>query len=209
MNKDDLLLKLNLYATAPDDDNIRFKEMIKGALLTCPELLYALHNKEYESELFDDEGNINVEYDEHGELVEVYGDWSLYYNDNIKPYLFLPETQTTSKHYLCYKAGFREIPRFNSVDKIMQVTFVVLCDNKDAIDKETGIARHDLIGSIIRERFNWSNIFGLQCKLVSNEESTTDTNYITRTLVFESTIPNSIVKTENGVTQFINNKVRR
>ena len=53
------------------------------------------------------------------------------------------------------------------------------------MDKLTGLPRHDLIASIIREQFNWSNIFGLQTKLISSKEYMTDNNYVVRTLVFQ------------------------
>ncbi len=85
---------------------------------------------------------------------------------------------------------------------------MVLCDVHDIIDPDTGLARHDLIGSIIRERFNWSNIFGTQVKLVSNKESVTDNNYITRTMIFQGLTPNSIVRTDKNGTRIINNVVR-
>ena len=52
------------------------------------------------------------------------------------------------------------------------------------------------IASIIRERFNWSSIFGMQAKLVSSKESMTDNNYVVRTLVFEILDLNGIVKTD-------------
>ena len=44
--KEDLLDKLRAYANNPDDDNIKYKDIIKKALLNCPELLYALNNNE-------------------------------------------------------------------------------------------------------------------------------------------------------------------
>lgn len=53
------------------------------------------------------------------------------------------------------------------------------------MDKMTGIPRHDLISSIIREKINWSNVFGMQAKLVSNKEAISDNNYILRTMIFE------------------------
>ena len=78
------------------------------------------------------------------------------------------------------------------------------------MDKWTGIPRHDLIASIIRERFAWSNIFGMQTYLVQNYESTTDTNYITRTLVFELIDLNSKVQTPyGGKSQMMNYGIRR
>lgn len=75
------------------------------------------------------------------------------------------------------------------------------------LDKFTGIPRHDLIACIIRDRFNWSNIFGVQCNLVSSKEALTDNNYISRTMVFELYDLNGIVRTsyDNGVTDIINN----
>ena len=74
----------------------------------------------------------------------------------------------------------------------------------------TGQSRADLIGAILREKFNWSNIFGLQCKIVSNQEDIKDTNYISRTLILESTKPNGITKTSpKGNTMVINNCVKR
>ena len=77
------------------------------------------------------------------------------------------------------------------------------------MDKNTGIPRHDLIASILRERFAWSNIFGMQTHLVQNYESTTDTNYVTRTLVFQLTDLNSKVQTPyGGQSQMVNYQLR-
>lgn len=59
------------------------------------------------------------------------------------------------------------------------------------MDKLTGIPRHDLIASIIRERFNWSNIFGMQTHLISSRESTTDNNYI---VLFNETTTQAFVE---------------
>ena len=72
--KDEMLEKLQGYAINPDDDNIRIKNQIYDILLHCPELLYALHNEELESELFDENGNLNI--DENGEPL---GQWDLYF----------------------------------------------------------------------------------------------------------------------------------
>lgn len=79
--------------------------------------------------------------------------------------------------------SFSETPKYNGIEKYCNVVFTVLCNNKDAIDKNTGIPRHDLIGGILCRHFNWSNIFGNQCKLVKDQGSVTDTNFITRTLI--------------------------
>ena len=204
--KEELLNKLRAYADTPDDDNIRYKEKIHDALLGNAELLYALNNEELESELFDgNELNIDKETGELlGEVDRYFGD-----NSNIRPYLFIPDTQTDVKHYVCYQVSFDELPRYSNIQKYTEITFNIFVNGKDRTDKLTGIPRHDLIASIIRERFNWSNIFGMQTHLISSKESVTDNNYLVRTLIFQIVDTNGIVTTQNGNTKVINNDVRR
>ena len=203
--KDDLLNKLRAYANTPDDDNIRYKGKIHDALLNNAELLYALNNNELESELFDDDGNLNID-EETGELL---GDVDRYFGEssNIRPYLFIPETRTEVKHFVCYQVAFDELPRYSNIQKYTEVTFNIFVNGKDAMDKMTGLPRHDLIASIIRERFNWSSIFGMQTHLISSKESITDNDYIVRTLVFQIFDLNGIVNTPYvGETYIRNNE---
>ena len=200
--KEELLNKLRAYADTPDDDNIRYKEKIHDALLNNAELLYTLNNEELESELFDgDKLNIDEETGELlGEVDRYFGD-----NSNIRPYLFIPDTQTDVKHYVCYQVAFDELPRYSNIQKYTKITFNIFVNGKDRTDKLTGIPRHDLIASIIRERFNWSSIFGMQTHLISSTESVTDSNYLVRTLVFQILDLNSIVNTPYGDETYIRN----
>ena len=204
--KDELLDKLRAYADTPDDDNIKYKEKIKQALLNCPELLYALNSKELECELFDEDGNLNIDEDGNliGEVDRYFGDSSL-----IRSSLFIPDTQTKVKSYVCYQVAFDELPRYNNTQKYTEITFNIFVNGKDRTDKLTGIPRHDLIASIIRERFNWSNIFGMQTHLISNKESMTDNDYIVRTLIFQIIDVNGIVESYGGNSSTINYQVRR
>lgn len=196
-NKEELLTKLRGYSENPDDDNIRWKNKIKNNLLRCPELLYAIHNKELEPELFNDDGTLNED-----------GEWDAYFGEhsNIRPYLYIPQVQTDVSTLLCYQVSFTSTPKYNENEKYGLLTFYVICYGTDIIDNETGISRHDLISSILRERFNWSNIFGTKMSLVSNRETTTDNNYVMRTLVFQNITTNSIVETKSGVTSYVNRK---
>ena len=116
--KEDLLNKLRAYADTPDDDNIRYKEKIKQALLNCPELLYALKSKELECELFDEDGNLNIDEDGNliGEVDRYFGDSSL-----IRSSLFIPDTQTKVKSYVCYQVAFDELPRYNNTQKLLLI----------------------------------------------------------------------------------------
>lgn len=213
--KEDLLNKLRAYATTPDDETTQYKEKIKQALMKSPELLYALHEEELEEELFieteDEDGNkitvLNID-EETGELL---GEVDRYFGEssNIRPYLHIPETQTTVRHYVCYQVMFDELPRYNDTQKYTQITFTIFVNDKDGEDESTGLPRHDLIASIIREKFNWSNIFGMQTHIISSKESTTDSNYLVRTLVFQLVDTNGIVETNGRNTSIINYNVRR
>lgn len=201
--KEELLNKLRAYAETPDDDNIRYKEKIHDALLNNAELLYALNNEELESELFDEDDNLLID-KETGELL---GEVDRYFGDNsnIRPYLFIPDTQTDVKHYVCYQVAFDELPRYSNIQKYTEITFNIFVNGKDRTDKLIGIPRHDLIASIIRERFNWSSIFGMQTHLISSKESVTDSNYLVRTLVFQVLDLNGIVNTPYGYETYIRN----
>ena len=210
VTKDDLLNKLRAYKTTPDDENIQYKKKIEKALMLNPCLLYTLNEKSLESELFDDDGNINWKWNEDTKEYEPLGEWERYFgsNSNIRPFLFIPDTQTEVKHYICYQTSFNESPRYNAIEKYAQITFTIFVHGNDRMDKLTGIPRHDLIASILRERINWTNIFGTHCELVSNRESTTDNNYLVRTLVFQLTALKNISQTQNNKSCVINNKVR-
>lgn len=211
ITKNDLLNKLRAYRTTPDDENIQYKKKIEKAFMLNPCLLYALNEKSLESELFDDDGNINWEWNEDTKEYEPLGEWDRYFGgtSNIRPYLFIPDTQTEAKHYICYQVSFDEMPRYQDTLKYTNITFTIFVHGNDRDDKLTGIPRHDLIASIIRERFNWSNIFGMQTHLVSSKESTTDNNYLVRTLVFQVIDTNGIVNTTNGKTSLSNYQLRR
>lgn len=200
--KDELLNKLRAYADNPDDDNIRIKEQIKDTFMNCPELLYAIHNKELESELFDKDGNLNI--DEDGNLT---GEVDRYFgsNANIRPFLFIPETQDEVKNYVCYQTSYGDLVRYNDKEKNLIVTFTIFVNGKDSMDKLTGIPRHDLIASIIREKFAWIGLEISTTTPFGDKESTTDNNYLVRTLQYEVTLPNSLCKTE-GKNTFYNNK---
>lgn len=212
VTKNDLLNKLRAYKESPDDDVILYKQKIKNALLSNPCLLYSLNDKKLESELFDKNGNINWEWNEDTKQYEPLGEWDRYFGSDslIRPFLFIPDTQTTVKCYLCYQVGFRDTARHNSGLKDTLIDFAIFVHGDDRIDKLTGIPRHDLIGSIIRERFAWSNIFGMRAHLAQDYEQTVDNNYVARYLTFQLTDLNSKIQTPyGGKSQMMNYGIRR
>lgn len=163
------------FKKKPNENDVRYKEIIKQALLEDDILIYLLNNKELE--------DADAENDE-------------YFGDNIKPQYLIPDTQTRVANYLCFEVSFDEVSRNNPANKVQQIIFYVLCHEKDLIVKEIGCARHDLISSVLIDKFQGSNLFGNQLKLASDKPSTTDTKYATRTLIFEQETPNSMTKAD-------------
>jgi hypothetical protein len=159
------------YKTNVGSDNIQYKETIKKKLINNSAIILSLNNQDLDPECPDD-----------------------YYGENILPYYLLVDVQQKSRNYICFETSFDEVPRYNDVMKLGQIIFYIVCDNKDIFDKNTGIARHDLLAALITDEFNWCNDFGTQIKLVSDRPTAIDAQYVGRTLVFEQTTPNSIVK---------------
>lgn len=166
----------------PDADNIKYKEIIKKSLINNDLIIYLLNNKDLES---------------------IEADPSDYLGVNILPAYMIHPTQHNVQNYICYEVGYRELERYNSKMKLLQITFYILCEEKNNIEKRTGIARHDLIGAIIMDIFNWSNLFGGQIHCVSDVPSVTDNDYATRTIIFEQTTDNNLTKTRGGVPRII------
>ena len=157
-----------------DDDISSMKRIIRQKLTSDPDIIEVLNNHELDPSSPDD-----------------------YLDTNIFAYIRVPGTQDVVKNFICFSVDDMEPDRENHVMKIQYVQFVVFC-HADDIKTPYGIERHDLLGYLIRDIFGWSNMFGMQSKLIYNKESVTDTNYSCRTLKFELTKTNSL---NNAVTR--------
>lgn len=172
------------YKDNVDNDDVRFKEIIKDKLLNNDKIIYVLNNKE---------------------LVEAEAENSEYFGVNILPYYMVNPTQTNVQNFICYEVQFQEVDRYNSIIKYGRIVFHVLCERKNAIEEHTGIARHDLLCALLMEDFNWSNCFGVQIHCVEDKPIVVDGLYSARQIIFEGKFPNSIAKTQNGSTRVVNN----
>ena len=182
ISQDQIQTLLNLK-TLVDSDDIRFKEIIKKTLINNDLILYLLNNKELE---------------------DIGADPSDYLGVNILPYYLIHPTQHNVQNYICYETEVRELERFNSKMKMQRLIFYILCEEKNNIERKTGIARHDLIAALLINMFNWSNLFGGKIHCTSNIPSVVDNDYSCRTLIFEQLTDNNLSKTHNGVTSMIN-----
>jgi hypothetical protein len=144
------------------DDIIAMKRLIKQKLIGDPDVLEALHNP-------------NIDIDSPDEFLDT----------NIFGYIRIPTTQDTVRNFICFIVDDIEEHRFNEVIKTQYIQVTAICHLSD-MKTEYGIDRHDLLGYLIRDNFNWTNKFGLQFKLISNKESTIDSDYYCRTLQFRA-----------------------
>ena len=150
-----------------DDDIIRKKRLIEQILYSDEDIIEILDNP-------------NLDPDAPEEYV----------GENIFGFLRVPGTQDTSKNFITFIVDDIGRTPNNQVMKSQYVQFVVFV-HKDLVKTKYGMARHDLIGYIIRDIFNLSNKLGPQMELVQNKEGITDTDFYTRTLKFELIDDNS------------------
>ena len=152
------------------DDIISMKRLIKQKLIDDPDILEALNNKE-------------IPLDSSDEFLD----------NNIYGFIRVPKAQDTVRNFICFTVDDIEEHRYNEVMKVQYIQFHAIC-HLDDMKTEYGIDRHDLLGYLIRDVFNWTNIFGLQFKLIENKESAVDSDYYCRTLVFKAVKPNHLNK---------------
>lgn len=180
------LKELRELKTVLDSDDIRNKEIIKKKLLDNNKIIFILNNKE---------------------LMDAEAEADEYYNVNILPYYLIKPTQTNVQNFICYETHYDELDRYNKSVKYMQIVFTILCEQKNLIEENTYIARHDLLAALIIDEFNHTNYFGPKIRCVSNKATVVDTDYACRTLIFEQTTDNNLVKTRDSVTKLINKEV--
>lgn len=107
---------------------------------------------------------------------------------NLYPFIRIPGTKDETLTYICYSVDDMAANDRNDRMKQQYIQFVVFV-HKDLVKTKYGVARHDLLGYILRDLFNRSHLFGHELKLVSDREGVTDTDYTTRTLKFQLITP--------------------
>lgn len=165
------LAQLRRYRNAPDEDNVRYKQIITKKLLENNKIIYLLHNKELEEQGASPDDYLGI---------------------NILKYYLVAPTQHNVQNYICFETSFENVSRGNSVMKIQQIIFYILCHHKDIDVAELSSPRHDIIAAEITNMFQGCNDFGTQLKLMSDKPSVVDNDYATRTLVFGQITTNSI-----------------
>lgn len=129
-----------------------------------------------------------------------------YIGKSILPAVLIPDIQYEVKNQICFQVDLIEDMQYNNIMKTANITFMVFCETRN-INTKYGIARHDLLGYLIKDLFNWSNIFGCQAKLIYDRESVVDSNFSCRTIKYELKSTNSIVKLNSNNNPYVFNNV--
>ena len=148
-----------------EDDISLSKRIIESVLCNDPDIIEILDNTTLDPNMPDE-----------------------YFYENIYPFIRIPGTQDESKNFICYSIDDLSANEFNDRIKQQYVQFTIFVHN-DLVKTKYGVARHDLLGYLIRDLFNRSHLFGHELKLVYDREGVTDTDYTTRTLKFQLITP--------------------
>ena len=151
-----------------DDDIIRKKRLIEQILCSDKDVIEILDNPKLNPDIPEE-----------------------YVGENIFGFLRVPGTQDVSKNFITFIVDDMGHAPNNQTMKMQYVQFVVFV-HKDLVKTKYGMARHDLLGYLIRDIFHLSNSLGSQMEITYNKEGITDTDFYTRTLRFEMTTPNSM-----------------
>lgn len=153
-----------------DDDIITAKREIKEVLYKDPDIIEALNNPNLDASEPD-----------------------TYCGKNIFDYIRLPGATVEVKNFICFDVKQERISYTNDHMKSQKYIFMIFC-HEDSLDTNYGMPRHDLLSYLIRDLFNFSNMFGTQLVEVSNVPNISDTRYTSRTITFQSITPNSLQK---------------
>lgn len=124
-----------------EDDISLSKRIIETVLCNDPDIIEIIDNPELDPNIPDE-----------------------YLYNNIYPFVRIPGTQDVSKTFICYSIDDMSANEYNDRMKQQYIQFVVFV-HKDLIKTKYGVARHDLLGYLIRDLFNRSHLFGHELKI--------------------------------------------
>lgn len=152
-------------------DSISYsKQIILEDIYKDSDIFEVLHNKELESRNAPPED---------------------YYNINVFSYLKIPDAQSTVKNFICFEVNDLEIAYPNKMMISKQIIFRTI-SHKDDVETLYGIDRQDLLAALIKERFQWSNVLGMQLIKTYDSGKVAENGYYYRNIYFQQRTPNDI-----------------
>jgi hypothetical protein len=114
-------------------------------------------------------------------------------DNNLFSYMKIPDTTLEVENYICFDVNARS-SSYNDLYKNITINMAVVCHNHNI---KAGMGnRHDLLGGVVIDILNFSNLLGLQLELVSDTETIWEKEYNVRLLQFKNLTLNSV---RNGV----------
>lgn len=151
-----------------DDYIVTAKRLIKTKLYSDPDIIEVLDNPDLNP-------------DEPDSYVGI----------NIFPHIMLPGTLPAKQNYICFDIKRKESSRFNEHMSELHYIFNVY-SHQDLLKTPYGIERHDLLGYLVRDIFNYSNFMGNQLCLESDTPGIMDAFYASRSLIFKVVTTNEL-----------------
>lgn len=193
VNEPQLSLKMKNIVSAtryeglepPYDTLAKTKSKILDLLSSNGDILRTLHNKELEPKV---PTLYLPEYMNDSEKDREHNGYA-YIDNAIYNYLRIPELQDEVKVYLCFEVNDITLPNYNENLMTRHIIFRPVC-YKTETSTDYGIKRQDLLAMIIKEEFDWSNVFGPHTVLVSDQGSLSESSFYYRELVYQTTVPN-------------------
>lgn len=108
---------------------------------------------------------------------------------NIFSRMKVPNTTLKAKNYICFNYS-EKILNANKVLKNIFINIAVVCHESEIITPYGN--RHDLLGGIVLDAFNWSDFLGFQLELIGDDEGIINNEYYSRTLQFKNIAKNDI-----------------
>lgn len=150
------------------DEIFRYKYKIMKLLTSNQDILHALHNNDLQK----GDGVIN-------------GD--LYRDVCIFDFMKLPDNKQEVKNYICFEVDDNGVGSFTT----KRISFRTV-SHEDDHKTDWGISRQDLLALIVKEEFDWSNIFGMHVEKQSDNGYVTDDGYCYREIIYVATTPNNL-----------------
>lgn len=151
-----------------DDSIIKAKRIIKEKLYSDQDIIEVLNNPK----LNPDEPDT-------------------YLDENIFDYIRVPGTTTDTKNFICFDIKQQSMNVKNQHMRDILFIFNVWV-NEDNMKTPYGISRHDLLGYLIRDIFNYSNILGAQLVEIADVPGIMDAYSSSRTITFKAIQPASL-----------------
>ena len=171
--------------------NIKYK--IMKMLTSDGDILRTLHNTELEKyvpTLYDPKYMNDPKLDKQHN-----GD--VYIDTNVFNFLRIPDIASDVKTYIGFEVDDVEIPDFNTSRMTRNITFRTVSYKEESKTKY-GIRRQDLLALLIRNKFNWTNKFGLSVHTICNQGKLLESGYYYRDIILNMTATNDTYDSINN-----------